>query len=108
MALNTREIAILSELLERLKSAAARSPRVLFLGYPDILTTQQSFEQADIALKWAELKKQPAKESRLIWMGHRRYYTKVPILEVRALIGQLGGDPTITDAIATGKEDQIL
>ena len=53
MALNTTEIVILSELLKRLGSAAVRSPRVLFLGYPDILTTPQSLKQAGIALDWA-------------------------------------------------------
>ena len=40
--------------------------------------------------------------------AHRRYHTKVPIIEARALIRQLGGEPAITDAIATGKEDYIL
>ena len=107
MALNPREIAILSGLLERLNTG--RRPRVLLLGYPDILASPQSLAQAGVALNWEAIEKRPPREARQVWILAGRYeLAHLPMLEARALFRQLGGEPTISDAIASGLEDIIL
>ena len=107
MALNPREIAILSGLLGRMN--LDRRPRVLLLGYPDILATPQSLAQAGVPLDWAELEKRSAMASRQVWINAGKdHLANLPMLEARSLFRRLGGDPTVSDAIARGQEDRLI
>jgi hypothetical protein len=103
MALTTVELHILHHLLGEIGKA---KPRLLFLGYPDLLCTEASATTARLPLDWSHLPKRD--EASAIWRAHNRECIDSPMLETKAVFGDWRAETTVIDAISSGLEDYVL
>lgn len=104
MALSATEIKIIAHLIARARAQGGRTPRLLSLGYPDVLCTQEAIEGLDLPLSLEALGKRA--NAAEIWRNHGRDgLADRPMIEARAMLTALGADVTITDAISWGSEE---
>jgi hypothetical protein len=109
MALNASEIAILKTFVDRLGELRKRRPRVLLLGYPDLLFTESSLAMAGVNLSWESLPKRPAEKSATVWRDHGRpQLSGQPMVEAKGMFDRMGADALVTDFVRWGGEDHIL
>jgi SAM-dependent methyltransferase len=109
MALNASEIATLKPLVDGLRELRQRRPRVLLLGYPDLLLTESSLAMAGVNLSWDSLPKLPAERSATIWREHGfSQLSERPMVDARSIFNQMGADVFVVDFVRWGGEDLIL
>jgi SAM-dependent methyltransferase len=109
MAVNATELRIFSHLIGQLAAEIPNPPRILLLGYPDVLATAASLRAVGIDLVWASLPKRPTEEARQIWAQHGRpQLADEPMLEAKALFTAFGARPLVSDALKWGGEDVVL
>ena len=106
MAINGCELKVIEFLIKKLNSRLDRRPRILFLGYPDILALEKTFSNLDISVDWPGVTKR--KDSKEVWRGHGRDHGDYPMCESKALIQAFGADCVILDAIHWGGEDFVV
>ena len=107
MALNALELATCAGLIR--KVARGRPPRLLLLGYADLLCTPESLRAVGLEVDWDRLPKRPPEVSRVIWQQHgRETLAGTPMLETKGVLRALGAEPTVADALAWGGEEYVL
>jgi SAM-dependent methyltransferase len=103
MAINATELKLLLGLMARLP----RQPRLLMLGYPDLLVTPESIELTGLALRWDDLPKRKD-NTKAVWTSHGRpQLSSLPMIETKALFAQLGARVKVVDAIQWGNVDYV-
>lgn len=106
MAINGSEIKIIKYLIDNAQARIKRRPRVLALGYPDVLAVEETFSRLELPVEWKSIPKRP--DGPAVWKGHGRGLGNYPMCESKALINALGGDCIVIDAIRWGQEDEII
>jgi len=108
MALNALELGFCARLI-RTVAATGHPPRVLLLGYPDLLCTPDSLRAVGVQVDWERLPKRTPEVSRAVWIQHgREVLAELPVLETKGVLRALGAEPVVTDAIPWGGEDHVL
>lgn len=106
MAINGSELRVLEYLIKNQNFRLERRPRVLVLGYPDVLATERTFSNLSLSLVWSGISKR--ENSKDVWRIHGRDHGDYPMCESKALIRALGADCVVLDAIRWGKEDFVV
>ena len=106
MAINGCELKVIEFLIKKLNSRLKRRPKILFLGYPDVLATEKTFSNLNLSVDWLSISKR--KDSKEVWRGHGRDHGDYPMCESKALINAFGADCVVLDAIRWGGEDFVV
>lgn len=103
MALNTTELYIISHLINEKKNS---TPRILFLGYPDIITTQEAMTKILPNIHWQDLPKRA--DAAACWKAHGKCFGDNSMLESRTVFEQLGAKTFFLDCIEWVEVDFII
>ena len=106
MAINGCELKIIELFVKNIQLKITRRPRVLFLGYPDILATEKTFSNLNLTVDWASIAKRS--DSRKIWKDHGKDLGDYPMCEAKSLLNALNAECVIVDAISWGGEDFVV
>ncbi|OHC73525.1 MAG: hypothetical protein A3G18_12550 [Rhodospirillales bacterium RIFCSPLOWO2_12_FULL_58_28] len=106
MAINGSEVKIIKYLIDSAQARMKRRPRVLTLGYPDVMAIEKTFSRLELPVEWSAVPKRP--DGPAVWKSQGRDLGNYPMCESKALIDALGGDCVVIDAIAWGQEDELV
>ncbi|TDR82021.1 hypothetical protein [Paludibacterium purpuratum] len=90
MAISGSELGIIARLLHSLRAERPRRPRVVCLGYPDILADAGTFANLGLGISWDKVAKR--EDSQAAWQAHGLDMADTGMCEAASLFEQMNSE----------------